>query len=183
MSCHVLSQVMFCALSHPRLLNHDLTCGCEARYDILRPFTSYDSAHHEHEVGVKPPCATLYSKTWCCTLCHLAPFIALTGSAPHSIPPFNPSIHSLFRSLYNQDGTLCDTASIPLGGRGYIGAYSPEARRERIERFLAKRDKRVWTKKVKYDVRKNFADSRLRVKVRHTCMCVCMCKCVQLSAW
>ena len=47
-----------------------------------------------------------------------------------------------------------------------LGAYSPEARRERIERFLAKRDKRVWTKKVKYDVRKNFADSRLRVKVR-----------------
>lgn len=47
-----------------------------------------------------------------------------------------------------------------------MGAYSPEARRERIERFLAKRDKRVWTKKVKYDVRKNFADSRLRVKVR-----------------
>jgi CCT motif len=73
------------------------------------------------------------------------------------------------RSLYNADGTLCDTASIPLGGRGYIGAYSPEARRERIERFLAKRDKRVWTKKVKYDVRKNFADSRLRVKVRLRC--------------
>lgn len=86
-----------------------------------------------------------------------------------------------FRSLYNQDGTLCDTASIPLGGRGYIGAYSPEARRERIERFLAKRDKRVWTKKVKYDVRKNFADSRLRVKVRaYSCSCVLMCVCAQV---
>ena len=72
---------------------------------------------------------------------------------------------SILSSLYNPDGTLCDAASLPLGGRGYVGAYSPEARRERIERFLAKRDKRVWTKKVKYDVRKNFADSRLRVKV------------------
>jgi hypothetical protein len=49
---------------------------------------------------------------------------------------------------------------------GYVGSYSPEARRERIARFVSKRDKRVWTKKVKYDVRKNFADSRLRVKVR-----------------
>ena len=49
--------------------------------------------------------------------------------------------------------------------KGFIGAYSPEARRERIERFVEKRKKRVWTKKVKYDVRKNFADSRLRVKV------------------
>lgn len=48
----------------------------------------------------------------------------------------------------------------------YIGAYSPEARRKRIQRFLEKRKKRVWTKKVKYDVRKNFADSRMRVKGR-----------------
>ncbi len=50
--------------------------------------------------------------------------------------------------------------------KGYIGAYSPEARRLRIERFIEKRNKRVWTKKVKYDVRKNFADSRIRVKGR-----------------
>ena len=48
---------------------------------------------------------------------------------------------------------------------GYIGAYSPEQRKLRIEKFLAKRSRRVWTRKVKYDVRKNFADSRLRIKV------------------
>lgn len=49
---------------------------------------------------------------------------------------------------------------------GYIGAYSPEQRRERIMKFLEKRQRRVWTKKVKYDVRKNFADSRMRIKGR-----------------
>jgi len=49
---------------------------------------------------------------------------------------------------------------------GWTGAYSPDSRKMRIERFLAKRNHRVWTKKVKYDVRKNFADSRLRVKGR-----------------
>jgi len=49
---------------------------------------------------------------------------------------------------------------------GWVGAYSPESRKLRIERFLKSRTKRVWTKKVKYDVRKNFADSRLRVKGR-----------------
>jgi len=48
----------------------------------------------------------------------------------------------------------------------YVGAYSPEARKARISRFMDKRKHRVWTKKVKYDVRKNFADSRLRVKGR-----------------
>ena len=47
-----------------------------------------------------------------------------------------------------------------------VGAYSPESRRLRVERFVMKRDRRVWKKKVKYDVRKNFADSRLRVKGR-----------------
>eukprot|EP00934_Nitzschia_sp_Nitz4_P003332 Nitzschia sp. Nitz4//scaffold22_size323478//139495//141458//NITZ4_000531-RA/size323478-augustus-gene-0.198-mRNA-1//1//CDS//3329543007//3322//frame0 len=49
---------------------------------------------------------------------------------------------------------------------GWVGAYSPESRRVRIARFLEKRNHRVWTKTVKYDVRKNFADSRLRVKGR-----------------
>jgi CCT motif len=49
---------------------------------------------------------------------------------------------------------------------GWIGAYSPDSRKVRLEKFLAKRDHRVWIKTVKYDVRKNFADSRLRVKGR-----------------
>lgn len=40
------------------------------------------------------------------------------------------------------------------GGEGYIGIYSPEDRKERIQRFLEKRKQRMWTKKVKYDVRK-----------------------------
>lgn len=52
------------------------------------------------------------------------------------------------------------------GPEGWVGAYSPTSRELRINNFLAKRNQRVWVKKVKYDVRKNFADSRLRVKGR-----------------
>lgn len=52
------------------------------------------------------------------------------------------------------------------GPDGWVGAYSPDSRQLRVNRFLEKRNKRVWVKKVKYDVRKNFADSRLRVKGR-----------------
>ncbi len=48
---------------------------------------------------------------------------------------------------------------------GFVGNYSPEARKERIEKFHEKRKNRMWSKKVKYDVRKNFADSRIRIKV------------------
>jgi hypothetical protein len=51
-------------------------------------------------------------------------------------------------------------------GSNKIGIYSPESRRLRIQRFMEKRKRRIWTKRVKYDVRKNFADSRLRVKGR-----------------
>lgn len=41
-----------------------------------------------------------------------------------------------------------------IPGEGYIGIYSPEDRKLRIDRFLEKRKHRMWTKKVKYDVRK-----------------------------
>ena len=44
--------------------------------------------------------------------------------------------------------------------------YSPDERKKRLERFHEKRGRRVWTRKVKYDVRKNFADTRMRVKGR-----------------
>lgn len=47
-----------------------------------------------------------------------------------------------------------------------IGIYSPEARRIRIKKFLEKRKKRVWRKKVEYAVRSNFANTRMRVKGR-----------------
>lgn len=49
---------------------------------------------------------------------------------------------------------------------GWVGSYSPKARKARVERFLKKRQERVWVKEVKYDVRKSFADTRLRVKGR-----------------
>lgn len=79
-------------------------------------------------------------------------------------PTYMPGMIS---SLYNSDGTVREIENIPGRGEpGYIGAYTAAERRERIARFLAKRDRRVWTKKVKYDVRKNFADSRVRVKGR-----------------
>jgi hypothetical protein len=74
------------------------------------------------------------------------------NEAATPIVPFHPMVW--VKRAETEDGKL------------YIGAYSPEQRKCRIERFIEKRSRRVWTKKVKYDVRKNFADSRLRVKGR-----------------
>lgn len=64
-------------------------------------------------------------------------------------------------SIDPRDGTICITRP-----DGWVGAYSPDSRKLRIERFLEKRQHRVWTKSVKYNVRKDFADSRLRVRGR-----------------
>ncbi|OQR90578.1 hypothetical protein THRCLA_09274 [Thraustotheca clavata] len=51
-------------------------------------------------------------------------------------------------------------------GTKRIGSYSPEDRAQRIQRYLEKRKHRTWGRKINYGVRKNFADSRLRVKGR-----------------
>ena len=83
-------------------------------------------------------------------------FFLEKGLPPSGLPPINTQIESQ---------------------KKFIGIYSPESRKKRVERydvdnvvticrFFEKRKQRVWTKKVKYDVRKNFADSRLRVKGR-----------------
>lgn len=47
-----------------------------------------------------------------------------------------------------------------------IGAYTMQERQEKIARFLDKRDRRIWTKKVRYSCRKNLAECRTRVKGR-----------------
>lgn len=49
---------------------------------------------------------------------------------------------------------------------GRIGIYTREERIAIIERFKAKRLRRVWRKKIRYNCRKNLADKRMRVKGR-----------------
>jgi hypothetical protein len=66
----------------------------------------------------------------------------------------------------NRASTISDAPSMSVDRMDKVGIYGPEERKARIARFLEKRRSRVWAKKVKYDVRKNFADSRMRVKGR-----------------
>ena len=49
---------------------------------------------------------------------------------------------------------------------GQLGIYTLAERKAKIKKYIEKRKHRVWSKKIKYDVRKNFADSRVRVKGR-----------------
>jgi hypothetical protein len=47
-----------------------------------------------------------------------------------------------------------------------IGTLTLEERRAKIERYLEKRKRRTWNKRVNYDCRKKVADNRLRIKGR-----------------
>lgn len=89
-----------------------------------------------------------------------SPSSSLSTSRPIGIPGSCTNLNRTF-------GTAVDVNKDKSGEKKpFVGAYSPDSRRKRIEKFLDKRQKRVWRKEVKYDVRKNFADSRLRVKGR-----------------
>ena len=81
-------------------------------------------------------------------LCLLLPTSTTTA-------PVEPASQSIV-SLTIAGGPLWAKAVGGPESRQFVGAYSPEQRRKRIERFIEKRNRRVWTKKVKYDVRKNF---------------------------
>lgn len=47
-----------------------------------------------------------------------------------------------------------------------VGIYDKQERQYIIERYMAKRSRRVWQKKIRYNCRKNLADRRIRVKGR-----------------
>lgn len=89
---------------------------------------------------------------------------SMSTSRPIGIPGASSSASGVARAF----GSNMDASKDKSGQQkqNFVGAYSPDSRRKRIEKFLDKRQKRVWRKEVKYDVRKNFADSRLRVKGR-----------------
>ncbi|KDO34367.1 hypothetical protein SPRG_01503 [Saprolegnia parasitica CBS 223.65] len=54
----------------------------------------------------------------------------------------------------------------PICHQRTIGAYTPAARKLRLEKFHEKRKKRIWKKSIKYDCRKKLADDRPRIKGR-----------------
>jgi hypothetical protein len=85
---------------------------------------------------------------------------AVVHSAPPSVEPVNQA------TSRTSPSTTVSFSMELLNRDGRVGIYLPEARRARIARFLAKRQRRVWRKRIKYDCRKKLADSRPRIKGR-----------------
>ena len=91
------------------------------------------------------------------------PTTALSNAAQ---PKLDSSTTAVVSSSSSSSGNFSPQTLELLNKGGRIGIYLPEARKARIERFHAKRSRRVWRKRIKYDCRKKLADSRPRVKGR-----------------
>eukprot|EP00953_Heterococcus_sp_UTEX-ZZ885_P018601 10386-Heterococcus_DN1.PRE.2 len=88
------------------------------------------------------------------------------------------------------DGTDDGASSLPhllakyaqvYNKNGRIGIYTRQEREAIIARFKAKRQRRVWRKKIRYNCRKNLADKRLRIKGRFVKMSAAQRAALQLS--
>jgi len=75
----------------------------------------------------------------------------------------NFAIPSEVEEYINNSGVL---NHLPFHVPRKIGTLTVEERRVKIEKYLEKRKKRTWCKKISYDCRKRVADSRLRIKGR-----------------
>uniref|UniRef100_A0A6V2X5R2 CCT domain-containing protein n=1 Tax=Heterosigma akashiwo TaxID=2829 RepID=A0A6V2X5R2_HETAK len=86
---------------------------------------------------------------------------------PKSQPPADRCRSPPPVSLLNDSPPLPSFMTVDLSANvKRVGIYTVEERRRRVARFHAKRQRRVWRKKIKYDCRKKLAESRPRVKGR-----------------
>lgn len=110
-------------------------------------------------------------------LCSIATSFSLGPAVTSSLSAAKGSLAQsmVSQSLHNQRSMFLTrphntthgvTADFEKNRLTKIGIYGPRERRERLARFLKKREERVWVKKVRYSCRKNLADGRIRVKGR-----------------
>ncbi|XP_059660672.1 putative zinc finger protein CONSTANS-LIKE 11 isoform X2 [Cornus florida] len=72
---------------------------------------------------------------------------------------------NMMQHCHRSDSTLSNEISI-IEGMNKACRYSPEEKKERIERYRSKRNLRNFNKKIKYACRKTLADSRPRIRGR-----------------
>ncbi|CAK9327057.1 unnamed protein product [Citrullus colocynthis] len=80
-----------------------------------------------------------------------------------------PAVRRVYSSgdLQGRTERACSSeSSLIIEGMTKACRYSPEEKRERIERYKTKRNQRNFNKKIKYECRKTLADSRKRIRGR-----------------
>ncbi|XP_060170234.1 zinc finger protein CONSTANS-like [Lycium barbarum] len=75
-------------------------------------------------------------------------------------------MHLLMQHNHRSESTLSSESNSIIEGMNKACRYSPEEKKERIERYRSKRNQRNFNKKIKYECRKTLADSRPRIRGR-----------------
>ncbi|XP_019179332.1 PREDICTED: zinc finger protein HD1 isoform X2 [Ipomoea nil] len=73
---------------------------------------------------------------------------------------------NLAQRNHRSESPLASESNSIIEGMNKACRYSPEEKKERIERYRNKRNLRNFTKKIKYECRKTLADSRPRIRGR-----------------
>ncbi|XP_049379118.1 zinc finger protein CONSTANS-like [Solanum stenotomum] len=75
-------------------------------------------------------------------------------------------MHMMQYNNYRSESPLSSESNSIIEGMNKACKYSPQEKKERIERYRTKRNQRNFNKKIKYECRKTLADSRPRIRGR-----------------
>ncbi|XP_055834929.1 zinc finger protein HD1-like [Solanum dulcamara] len=75
-------------------------------------------------------------------------------------------MHLMQYNNYRSESPLSSESNSIIEGMNKACKYSPQEKKERIERYRSKRNQRNFNKKIKYECRKTLADSRPRIRGR-----------------
>ncbi|CAN4119006.1 unnamed protein product [Withania somnifera] len=75
-------------------------------------------------------------------------------------------MHLMQCNNYRSESPLSNERNSIIEGMNKASKYSPQEKKERIERYRSKRNQRNFNKKIKYECRKTLADSRPRIRGR-----------------
>ncbi|KAJ7947732.1 zinc finger protein CONSTANS-like [Quillaja saponaria] len=73
---------------------------------------------------------------------------------------------NMMQRTHRSESPLSSESSMIIEGMSRACPYTPEEKKERIERYRTKRNQRNFNKKIKYVCRKTLADSRPRIRGR-----------------
>ncbi|CAN4119978.1 unnamed protein product [Withania somnifera] len=75
-------------------------------------------------------------------------------------------MHLMQYNNYRSESPLSSESNSIIEGMNKASKYSPQEKKERIERYRSKRNQRNFNKKIKYECRKTLADNRPRIRGR-----------------
>mmetsp|Transcript_32948 Transcript_32948/g.57775 ORF Transcript_32948/g.57775 Transcript_32948/m.57775 type:complete len:183 (+) Transcript_32948:7269-7817(+) len=147
--------------SEPSTLEHEGMAFPESFMWMIPQLHCEDQDQFRHEPGDGNPDSSLFA------------FDQMFGG---SEVPMMPNPMEYFQAFFSSDQFGAGKMQFPMmhtlpkpmlyPSAKKIGTLSIEERRMKVHRFLEKRKKRNFSKKVSYDCRKRVADNRIRVKGR-----------------